>query len=388
METPDFANLRKFVAPEFVFGAGSRLLAGQYFQNFGVKKILLVTDPGIVAAGWLDDVRNSLTERAIDVEIYENIDPNPRDSQIMEGVDRFQDSGCDGILALGGGSPMDAAKGIGIVATNNGNILDYEGVDEVPNPIPPFICIPTTAGTSADVSQFGIINDTYRKTKIAIISKAVIPDAALIDFETTVTMDAELTACTGLDALTHAIEALGSNASSPVTDLHALESVRLVFGHLKTAIEEPTNLQAREQMMLASLFAGLAFSNASLGAVHAMAHSLGGLLDLPHGMCNAILLPHVMAYNFESATRQYINLGRYLGLDLPGDNISSPKVVLLDAIQNLGREMGFNKTLGDLGVKPEYLDDLAENAMRDACMVTNPRIPNKDEIKTIYGKAL
>ncbi len=198
---------------------------------------------------------------------------------------------------------MDCAKGIGIVSTNRKNILDIEGIDNVPIPGPPLICIPTTSGTSADVSQFAIINDTVEKRKIAIISKTVVPDVALIDPLTTLTMPAYLTACTGIDALVHAVEAYVSTANSPLLDLHALEAVRLVCTNLPQVLAAPTDLELRGKMTLASLQAGLAFSNASLGAVHAMAHSLGGLLDLPHGECNALLLDHVVNFNYPRCHR-------------------------------------------------------------------------------------
>lgn len=198
---------------------------------------------------------------------------------------------------LFGFGAIDCAKGIGVASTNRKHMLEFKGVDHVPIPGPPFIAIPSTAGTSADVSQFAIINDTDRRCKFAIISKSVVPDVALIDPTTTTTMDPYLTACTGMDALVHAIEAFVSTAHSPLFDIHALEAIRLVCKHLPFAIRNPQDAEARGGMMLASLEAGLAFSNASLGAVHAMAHSLGGYLDLPHGECNVLLLDHVVAFN-------------------------------------------------------------------------------------------
>ncbi len=376
------------MAPEFIFGEGSRDLAAQYAINYGLRKLLFVTDEGLIQTGWVDEVTRTLKEHGLETVLFPDVTPNPRDGEVMRGVDLYHQSGCNGILALGGGSPMDAAKGIGIVATNGGHIRDYEGVDEVPSPIPPLICIPTTAGTSADVSQFAIIGDTQRKTKMAIVSKAVVPDAALIDSETTKTMDAELTAATGLDALTHAVEALASNASSPVTDLNALEAIALVFEHLEAAIERPDDSTGREGMMLASLFAGLAFSNASLGAVHAMAHSLGGLLDLPHGLCNAVLLSHVMQANFDDARKPYLRMGERLGLFREGIAFSEKKEILLDAVRGLVRRAGVTQGLADLGMKPASLAALVANAMNDACLVTNPKAFSDEELQSIYEAAL
>ena len=221
-------------------------------------------------------------------------------------------------MAVGGGSVIDCAKGIGIVSSNRRHILEFVGADRIPTPMPPVVCVPTTGGTSADLSQFAIFTDLVARTKVAIVSKAVVPDVSLIDPRTLTTMDRYLTACTGMDALVHAFEAFASNAHSPLTDLHALEAIRLVRTSLPACIRDPSDLDARGRMMLASLEAGLAFSNASLGAVHAMAHSLGGALDLPHGECNSILLSHVVAFNFSTASERYDRIGEAMGLDWRG----------------------------------------------------------------------
>ena len=232
-------NLRKFVAPEIIFGNGSRFLAGEYCKKFYIQSPMIVTDPGVTAAGWTEQVSQSLLEQGIEPVIYDNVSPNPRDHEVMEGARHYAESGCDAIIAVGGGSPMDCAKGIGIVTANPGSILDYEGVDQITSPLPPMVFIPTTAGSSADVSQFAIINNTDEKVKIAIISKIVIPDIALIDPETTVTMSPYLTACTGMDALAHAVEAFVSTASSKMTDIHALEAMRLLTQYLPQITEAP-----------------------------------------------------------------------------------------------------------------------------------------------------
>lgn len=306
----------------------------------------------------------------------------------MAGAEVFLKNGCDSIVAIGGGSPMDCAKAIGIVCTNQRNVLDFEGVDNVEHPGPPMICIPTTAGTAADISQFCIINDTTRQVKIAIVSKTMIPDTALIDPMLTMTMDKQLTAHTGLDALTHAVEAYVSNASSAVTDLNALEAVRLIKKHLYDAVNKPNDAEARTGMMLASTYAGLAFSNAILGAVHAMAHSLGGLLDLPHGLCNAILLDHVIDYNFEAVPERYRQLGTALGADMPADAPHDEiKESVLNAVRSLKQSVGVHDTLCDLGMTPEDLPLLAEKALADACMLTNPRQPTVNDVISIYEKA-
>ena len=381
-------ELRKFVAPEFIFGAGARNLTGQYARNFGARKALIVTDPGVISAGWTADVIASLEAAHIPFTIFSQVSPNPRAEEVMAGVEHYQNHGCDVIVAVGGGSPMDCAKGIGIVSTNKKHILKFEGIDQVASPMPPLICIPTTGGTAAEVSQFAIITNRQDRIKIAIISKAVVPDVALIDPVTLTTMDPFLTACTGIDAMVHAIEAYVSNAQSSVTDLHALEAIRLVKGHLHTCIVTPDNLEARGKLMLASLEAGLAFSNASLGATHAMAHSLGGWLDLPHGQCNAVLLQHVVAFNHPASPERFAKIGEALALNLQGMTTPQQKTAVITEINRLRQEVGVYHTLSQMGVSRSDIPQLAKNALNDACMVTNPRRPNQRDIEVIYEEAL
>jgi alcohol dehydrogenase class IV len=306
----------------------------------------------------------------------------------MEGARVYAESGCDTIVTIGGGSPMDCAKGIGIVSSNGTNILEHEGVDNIAVPPPPLICIPTTAGTGADVSQFAIINDTNRRVKIAIISKKIVPDIALIDPLPLTTLTPELTAHTGLDAITHSVEAYVSNASSPVTDIQALESIRLMEAHLLPAYRSPKTIAHRYQTMIGSLCAGLAFSNASLGAVHAMAHSLGGFSDLPHGECNALLLEHVISFNFPACPKRYEEVGHAMGLELSGLGHAEKREKIVAGIRNLRESLGVTASLGDLGVTREEIPTLARNALRDPCMATNPRQPTAKDIERIYEEAL
>lgn len=378
----ELSELRKFVAPEFVFGAGARRLAGRYAKNLGARKVLVVTDAGVISAGWPREVIASLDAEGIAHAVFSQVSDNPRAEEVMAGARVYQEEACNAIVAVGGGSPMDCAKGIGIVSSNHKPVTEFEGVDEVPAPGPPLLCVPTTAGSSADVSQFAVITDVKRKAKIAIASKSLVPDAALIDPVTTTTMDAYLTACTGMDALAHAIEAYVSTAQSAITDLFALEAIRMAAGALADAIREPRDLGARRTLMLASLYAGLAFSNGGLGAVHAMAHALGGLLDFAHGESNALLLESVIEYNYNSAPERYRRIGQALGAK--GGNAAG----LAAALAGLRAEIGLVRTLGELGVRSDAIPELAQKAMRDICMVTNPRPPVAKEIEDIYAKAV
>ena len=319
--------------------------------------------------------------------VYSEISENPRDFEVMAGAEQYQESGCDVIVAVGGGSPMDCAKAIGIVSTNRRHVLDFVGVDNVEIPGPPLICIPTTAGSSADVSQFAIINNTGSRVKIAIISKSMVPDVALIDPQTTITMDSDLTAHTALDALVHAVEAYVSLASSPITDLHALEAVRLVKEYLPLVVHDLENPRYREKIMLASLQAGLAFSNASLGAVHAMAHSLGGYYDYAHGECNSLLLEHVAAFNYESNPGRYDDISRILAFpDQERVEYGSRNIVRL--LRTFRESVGVSGSLRDRGVLADDISVLAGKAHADPCLLTNPRNATLQDLEGIYEEAL
>lgn len=381
-------ELRKFVAPEYIFGVDARLTVANYCKQLGGKKVLLVTDSGLSKTPWVSEITSVLHNADIEHVLFSSVTPNPRDFEVMQGAAAFNDNNCNLIVALGGGSVLDCAKGIGIVSTNNSHIRLFEGVDKIKRPMPPLICIPTTAGTAADVSQFAIINNYDERYKMAIISKTVVPDVALIDPVVLTTMDKSLTAFTGMDALTHAFEAFVSNASSPFTDLYALESIRLISNNLLQTVEKPEDLNARGNMMLASLYAGLAFSNASLGCVHSMAHSLGGFLDLPHGECNAILLPHVVDYNYTIASDRYTKIASALNLNISGLTTAQVKTGIINYLFELKKSLGIYSTLNEKNVNVSDVPVLSAKAIKDPCNATNPRPPVKGDLETIYKEAL
>ncbi|HPQ35346.1 MAG TPA: iron-containing alcohol dehydrogenase [Tenuifilaceae bacterium] len=349
---------------------------------------MLVTDDNLIKTSWFEDVKNNLVNNRLDFCVFSSVSPNPRDFEVMAGAEFYASKKCNMILALGGGSVIDCAKGIGIVATNKHKIQYFEGVDKISKPMPPLVCIPTTAGTSADVSQFAIINRFEEKYKMAIVSKATVPDIALIDPLVLVSMDSFLTACTAMDALTHAIEAYVSNASSSFTDLYAKEAICLIHNNLPNCLNEPNDLQLRGKIMLASLYAGLAFSNASLGCVHSLAHSLGGYFDLPHGECNAIILPHVVGYNFDSAEDKFMNIVSFIGLPQKKKSKNEIKKTLVDYLIEYRMKVGINSNLTSKGVKMDDLSVLAKKAINDPCNVTNPREPSKSDLEVIFREAL
>ena len=384
----DISNLRKFVSPEIIFGVGARKSVANYARTFGARKVLIVSDPGVAAAGWLQEIADLLSEEDIEHITFSDVSPNPRAEEVMKGAQIYQEHNCNVIVAVGGGSPMDCAKGIGIVSANGRHILDYEGIDTIHLPIPPLVFIPTTAGTSADVSQFAIISDPIEKVKISIVSKAVVPDVALIDPETTMTMDPFLSACTGIDALVHAIEAFVSTGSGPLTDMHALDAMKLINENIVTLVENPGDIQIREQVMLGSMKAGLAFSNAILGAVHAMSHSLGGYLDLPHGLCNAMLLEHVIDFNYKEATERFKVVAETMGIDTRGMNTPQIQKALMTRVISLKHDVGLTQKLAQSGVNISDIPVLSEHALDDPCILTNPRKSNKRDVEAVYEEAL
>lgn len=389
---PWFTQLRKFVAPEMVFGVGALDLAGRFAANLRASRVLVVSDAALADISWVDRLLGVLAAAGVEARPWLKVSANPKDWEAAAAAEFYQQEGCEGIVALGGGSPMDLAKAVGIITSNQLPVLSFAGVDNVEKPGPPLICLPTTAGTGAEVSQFAIITDTANRVKVAIVSKTVIPDVALLDPELTCTMGPELTAHTGLDALTHAVEAYVSNASSPLTDTLALEAMARIGRWLPVAVHSAADpaphLEARAEMLLASLQAGMAFSNAILGAVHAMAHSLGGYLDLPHGLCNALLLDHVIHYNFAGAEARYRDIGRALGARIPDDApADEARELVVAAVRRLKQAVGVTQSLAALGVTRESLDTLAGKAAQDPCMLTNPIPANEQDLKRIFAHA-
>ncbi|KAF5043870.1 NAD-dependent methanol dehydrogenase [anaerobic digester metagenome] len=380
--------LSKFVAPEFVCGGGAHRLVGQYAKNIGSRRVLLVTDPGVTAVGHAASVARALKDTGIDYVVYDEVSENPRVAEVAAGATLFSEEGCNALVAVGGGSPIDCAKGIAVVAATGRPIEEFEGVDRVDRPGPPLLCVPTTAGSSADVSQFAILASPQRRVKFAVISKSIVPDVSLLDPDLLRTLSPELTANTGLDALTHAVEAFVSTGASPVTDLFALSAIRRLATFLPLAVQCPDTPVYREETMLASLEAGLAFSNASLGAVHALAHSLGGLLDIPHGVCNAILLEQVVDCNFNSASDRYRAVAAAFGLEVERASPEVVRAALTNRISSFRRLLGVDQTLASCGMSAGDIPALTKNALLDPCMVTNPRVPNEEMVRRCYERAL
>lgn len=372
-----------------LMGIGAYKEIGKQINTLGGKKPLICTDKGIVGAGISDQIAAVIKEECgVDPVIYDNTQPNPTDNNVHEGLEMYQKNKCDLIISLGGGSAHDCGKGIGIVATNGGHIRDYEGVDQSSKPMPPFIAVNTTAGTASEMTRFCIITDTSRKVKMAIVDWRVTPNVAIDDPVLMVGMPPALTAATGMDALTHAVEAYVSTAATPVTDACALKAIQLISEYLRAAVANGGDMAARDGMCYAQYLAGMAFNNASLGHVHAMAHQLGGYYDLPHGVCNAILLPHVSRFNLIAKMERFADIAVAMGENIDGLSTRAAADVALEAIKTLSADIGIPSGLKELGVKEKDLKTMAENAQKDACGATNPRCPSLEEVIQIYKNAL
>jgi alcohol dehydrogenase class IV len=380
-------TLLKFEIPEIIFGRGSLKQLGHCSRRMGGDKVLLVTDPGLMATGWVDEALGYLKQEGLKTIVYDNVVTNPRAYQVEQGEQEYSREECDVIVAIGGGSPMDTAKGIAILASNKGRIEDYVGCNLINQPIPPLICVPTTAGTGSDVSQFAIIADQEKKIKMTILSRAIMPDISLIDPRLLQTKSSELIAATGMDALTHAIEAYVSSLSWPLTDPHASHAIKLVFRHLQDAVCSKS-IEPLEGMAVASLEAGAAFSNAILGAVHALAHPLGGCYDMHHGLANAILLPVVLKKNLEHAPEKYALIANAMGIDTRGKSPIEAAAQVPDRIEALIKALDIPTRLSQVGVRKEDIPLLAREAAEDLCMMTNPQRYDINAIESMYMKAL
>ena len=371
-----------------LMGSGSLGEAMQAVKGLGYRKALIVTDAVLNKLGLADKVAKLLNELQIATVVFDGAQPNPTKGNVRAGLALLRANQCDCVVSLGGGSSHDCAKGIALCATNGGEISDYEGVDRSVKPQLPLVAINTTAGTASEMTRFCIITDEETHIKMAIVDRNVTPILSVNDPDLMLAKPKALTAATGMDALTHAVEAYVSTAATPITDACALKAVELIARHLRTAVAKGDDLHAREQMAYAQFLAGMAFNNASLGYVHAMSHQLGGFYDLPHGVCNALLLPHVEAFNVKTSAARLRDVAQAMGENVQGLDAQAGAQACLAAIRKLSSDIGIPKSLGELGVKRADIPTLAANAMKDACGFTNPRSATQTEIEAIFEGAM
>lgn len=379
-----------YLVPSVNFmGAGCVKLVGERCNILGGKKALIVTDSFLrkMEGGAVELTVKSLLESGIEVAYYDGVEPNPKDTNVADGLKIYQAENCDMIVTVGGGSAHDCGKGIGIAATHEGDLYDYAGIETLTNALPPIVAVNTTAGTASEVTRHCVITNTKTKVKYVIVSWRNLPLVSFNDPELMVKKPAGLTAATGMDALTHAIEAYVSKDANPVTDAAAIQSIKLIANNLRQAVALGENLVARENMAYASLLAGMAFNNANLGYVHAMAHQLGGLYDMPHGVANAMLLPHVERYNLISNPQKFADIAEFMGENIAGLSVMEAAEKAIDAMFKLSKDIGIPSSLKEMGIKEEDFEYMAEMALKDGNAFSNPRKGNQKDIIEIFKAA-
>jgi Alcohol dehydrogenase, class IV len=377
-----------------LIGYGAAKEIPDRIKALGAKKPLIVTDKGIVKSGILATVEGYLKEKKMDYAVYDETIPNPTDNNVHAGVDAYNKNNCDALITLGGGSAHDCGKGVGLVVSNGGKIHDFEGVDKSSKPMPPYLAVNTTAGTASEMTRFCIITDTGRHVKMAIVDWRTTPNIAIDDPALMLGMPPALTAATGMDALTHAVEAYVSIAATPMTDACAEMCISLIGKYLRKAVANGSDAEAREMMAHAQYLGGMAFNNASLGYVHAMAHQLGGFYDLPHGECNAILLPYVCEFNLNAKMERFAKIASLMGECACGLSERDAALKAVEAIRKLSADVGIPAGLVELGtrygkkVQDKDVAVMTGNAQKDACMLTNPRIATDAQVTAIFMAAM
>ncbi|WP_305303098.1 lactaldehyde reductase [Paramuribaculum intestinale] len=372
------------------FGPGARKVLPEVIQRLGKKKALVVTDKGLIQFGVAKMVTDVLDEAAVAYDVFSEVKPNPTVKNVQDGVAAFKASGADLLVAIGGGSAMDTAKGIGIVVANPefADVVSLEGCAPTKNKSVPMVALPTTAGTAAETTINYVIIDEEKKKKMVCVDPNDIPAVAVIDAELMYSLPRSLTAATGMDALTHAIEGYITKGAWEMSDMFEIEAIRMISRYLPVAVDEPQNPEGRNGMAVAQYIAGMAFSNVGLGLVHGMAHPMGSLFDVPHGVANALLLPTLMEYNMPECIDKYPRIAEAMGVDIKGMTPQEASQAAVDAVRALAIRVGIPQHLSDLGIKESDIPALAEQAIADVCTPGNPRECSLEDIKALYRQVL
>ncbi len=377
-----------YVPSTNLMGRGCLKELAPLVKDLGFKKAMVVTDKFLNQSGVAGKVLAELESINLEYIVYDEVKPNPTIENVYTGVDVFKTNECDCLVSVGGGSPQDTAKAIGLYVTNGGDIRDYEGVHKTKNRSIPIIAVNTTAGTSSEFTINYVITDKEREVKMVMVDKNSLVTISVNDPELMLDKPAALTAATGMDALTHAIEAIVTPGAYAVTDATALAAVEIIFNYLPRAVKNGHDIEAREQMTYVMFLGGIAFNNAGLGFVHAMAHQLGGVYDLPHGVCNAMLLPIVERENAKRDPRKFRAIAKAAGLDIAGKTDEQCAEEVIKAIKALSKEVGIPSKLAELGVEEVDLNKLADNSLKDACAPGNPFQPTKEEVIEMFKEIL
>jgi len=363
---------------EILFGTGALENLSLEFSNRGWRSALIITDQGIRQTGLLSRLEDVLKAADVEYRVYGGVVPNPTVQVIEEATRSAKSFDPDVLIGFGGGSSLDAAKVVNILKTHGGMVFDYEGGETVPSPCGSLVAIPTTAGTGSEVTQFAVVSDPQRKIKMAIASRFIMPTLALVDPSLSTTMPPKLTAATGMDALTHAIESMTSLAEQPLTDILSLEAIRLIIENLPKAIQNGSDMEVRAKMAFASLIAGISLSNSYVGVAHSIAHALGGLYDLPHGVCCALALPVAMEYNLAVKRHKYEQIADALSVSTAEAGI--------DRVRKLNGEIEMPRGLKAMGVREDEIEKIAELALADGSTLFNPRSPTKEDMIKLVRK--
>ena len=372
------------------FGPGARKELPEVVKRLGKSKALIVTDAGLVKFGVAKMVTDVLDEAAIPYEIFSDVKPNPTVTNVKNGIEAYKKSGTDFIIAIGGGSSIDTAKAVGIVINNPefSDIVSLEGCAPTKNKSVPIVALPTTAGTAAETTINYVIIDEVNQKKMVCVDPNDIPAVAIVDAELMYSLPASLTAATGMDALTHAIEGYITKGAWALSDMFEIEAIRMISRNLPTAVAEPSNAVARDVMAVAQYVAGMAFSNVGLGLVHGMAHPLGSLFDIPHGVANALLLPTIMEWNMPACLDKYPAIAEAMGVDISDMTREEAAQAACDAVKALSIKVGIPQHLSEIGIKESDIDTLSEQAIADVCTPGNPRDVAIEDIKALYAKVL
>jgi len=376
-----------YFPPIVIMGPGAIELIVPEIQKMNVKKALVVTDKVLIKTGVVQDVLDVLDGAKIPYAIFSDVKPNPTVANVNAGYQALLDNECDFLVSIGGGSPQDTAKGVAILGTNPGDICDYNGVGKTANKSLPIVAINTTAGTASEATINYVITDEKRKLKMVIVDPNSIATVAVNDPVLMMKMPKALTAATGMDALTHAIEGYTTAGATPFTDMFNIEAIKMISKSLRTAVADGDDLDARDTMAYGQFVTGMGFSNGGLGIVHSMAHQLGGFYDLPHGVCNAILLPYVVAYNADAVGDRLKDVAVAMGVDISRLEPKEINIAAIDAIKKLSKDVGIPSGLKEIGVKEEDFAVLADMALVDACTPGNPKCPTKEDVIAIYKAA-
>lgn len=376
-----------YFPPVVIMEPGAIELIAPEIKRMNVKKALVVTDKVLIEAGIVQEVLNVLDNAKVAYAIFSDVKPNPTVTNVNAGLQVLLDNECDFVVSIGGGSPQDTAKGIAILATNPGDLRDYEGIGKTANKSLPIVAINTTAGTASEATINYVITDEDRKLKMVIVDPNCLATVAVNDPNLMIKMPKSLTAATGMDALTHAVEGYTSSGLSRFTDLFNLEAIKAISGSLREAVANGEDVDARDDMAYGQFVTGMGFSNGGLGIVHSMAHQLGGFYDLPHGVCNAILLPHVVAFNADAVGDRLKAVAEAMGVDVARKSKEEINALAIATIKTLSKDVGIPSGLKEIGVNEEDFSELADLALADICTGGNPKCPTKDDVIAIYKAA-